>query len=321
MRDSTRRQFLGNAAKSLPAWALGLTHGQSVRSPYLWKLGVITDEISQDFEQALDFLKGYSLEYCELRELWGKNIMNASQDELDRAKKLLRKFGIRVSNIASPIFKYDLPEMPAPASQRDVFRAQFTDRDTDRLLENAAELSHFFNTPLVRVFSYWRVEDPEKAYPYVRDRLARAAGVARSTAMILGLENEHTCNVGTGRELARMLKAINSPHLRGVWDPGNAVMLGEAPHPQGFEAVRGQFDHMHVKDLRHEAGSWAWVPVGKGVADFAAVFKTLRHENYSGTISLETHYRRADGNRLESTRESLEGLLKAMQESTPENPS
>jgi len=27
-------------------------------------------------------------------------------------------------------------------------------------------------------------------------------------------------------------------------------------------------------------------------------------------MSLETHYRRADGNKLESTRESLEGLLK-----------
>jgi sugar phosphate isomerase/epimerase len=50
------------------------------------------------------------------------------------------------------------------------------------------------------------------------------------------------------------------------------------------------------------------------VANFPAVFRALRREDYSGTISLETHYRRADGNRLESTRESLEGLLKVLQE-------
>ncbi len=314
MRNSTRRHFLGSAALGLPAWALSLAHRSAAASALPWKLGVITDEISTDFEQALEFLKSYSLEYCELRELWDKNIMIASQAELDRAKNLLRKYRIRISVIASPIFKYDLPEMPPPAPKGDVFRAQFTDRDTARLLKKAAELSHFFNTPLVRVFSYWRVDDPEKAYPHVRERLARAAAFARSHAMIFALENEHTCNVGTGRELARILKDINSPHLRGVWDPGNAVMLGEAPHPDGCEAVRGLFDHTHVKDLRNEAGKWTWMPVGKGVANYAAVFKSLRGERYDGTISLETHYRRADGNRLESTRESLEGLLAVLRE-------
>ncbi|MBI4164455.1 MAG: sugar phosphate isomerase/epimerase [Acidobacteria bacterium] len=295
---------------SLPAWVFG----QNRNPKFPWKLGVVTDEISQDLEWALEFLRNYSLQYCELRELWGKNIMNASPEELERAKKLLRKYAVRVSNIALPIFKYDLPEMPAPASQRDVFRAQFTDHDTERLLEKAAQLSHFFNTPLVRIFSYWRVEDPEKAYPFVRDRLARAAEVARRNAMVLVLENEHTCNVGTGRELARMLKAVNSPHLRGVWDPGNAATMGEAPYPDGYQAVRGLFDHMHVKDLLKDSGKWAWAPVGQGVANFPAVFKALARDGYSGSISLETHYRRADGNRLESTRESLESLLKILRE-------
>jgi hypothetical protein len=31
-------------------------------------------------------------------------------------------------------------------------------------------------------------------------------------------------------------------------------------------------------------------------------------------MSLETHYRRPDGNMVESTRESLEGLLKILEE-------
>ena len=125
-RNLSRRTLLAGATAALPAWVIAQT--RNPKSP--WKLGVISDEISQDFEQALAFLTHYSLKFCELRELWGKNIMNASREELERAKKLLRKYGIRASNIASPIFKYDLPEMPAPASQCDVFRAQFADRDT-----------------------------------------------------------------------------------------------------------------------------------------------------------------------------------------------
>ena len=315
-RNCTRRAFLASCSWALPALAVS----KSLAHHSDWKLGVITDEISQDLEEALAFLTPYSLKFCELRELWGKNIMNSSQAELERAKKLLRKYGVRVSNIASPIFKYDLPGMPAPVSERDVFRAQFTDRDTERLLRKAAELSHFFNTPLVRVFSYWRLERPEEAYSQVRDRLARAAAFARSHAMIFGLENEHTCNVGTGRELGRILKDVNSHHLRGIWDPGNAVLLGEAPHPEGYDSVRGLFDHMHVKDVRKDSEDWRWLPVGQGVANFPAVFGALKRDNYEGTISLETHYQRPDGNRLESTRESLEGLLKVLkQASSPDS--
>jgi sugar phosphate isomerase/epimerase len=300
----SRRTFLATTA-AVPASVLARSN--AMNSP--WTLGIITDEISQDFEQALKFLGSYSLGYCELREIWGKNIMDASKEELARAKKLLREYRVRVSSIASPLYKYDLPELPPPAAKGDVFRAQFTARDTARLLDKAAEISHFFDTPFVRIFSYWRVDDPSKAFPYVRDRLAKAAAFARGHVIVFLLENEHACNVGTGAEMARMVKEINSPHLRGVWDPGNAITLGEAPLPDGYAAVRGIFDHMHVKDVRKDAGKWIWLPVGQGVADYPAVFKILKQENYSGTISLETHYRRADGNRLESTRESLEGLL------------
>jgi sugar phosphate isomerase/epimerase len=316
LRTLSRRELLRGASLALPAWALGAARGGTANSPLPFKLGIITDEITQDLAKAVEFLKSYSLEYCELRELWDKNLMNASQEELTRARRILRKHGMRVSNLASPLFKYDLPEMPGPESQRDIFRAQFTDQDTDRLLEKASELAHFFDTRLIRIFSYWRVEDPEKAYPYVRDRLARAAKVAEKNRVILCLENEPACNVGSGRELGRLLKDVHSPHLRGVWDPGNAVTLGEAPYPEGYNAVRGLFAHLHVKDLKkdEQTGKWIWVPVGQGVADFRGLFKVLRQEEYTGTVSLETHYRRADGNALESTRESLEGLLKVLRE-------
>jgi uncharacterized protein (TIGR03435 family) len=67
------------------------------------------------------------------------------------------------------------------------------------------------------MFSYWRVKEPEKAYPYVRDRLAQAAQVAGKNGMVLVLENEHSCNAGTGRELGRLLKDVNSLPFSGNW--------------------------------------------------------------------------------------------------------
>jgi sugar phosphate isomerase/epimerase len=288
----------------------------AARALFTSKLGIITDELTEDFEKALEFISSQSLAYCEVRELWQKNVLKLSQEELERARHLIEKYRLKVSEIASPIFKYHLPGMPSPhPNWSDTFRAaDLTDKDTENLLQHVFQLAPFFGTAKVRVFSYWRVEEPEKAYPYVRERLAKAAALAAQHNITLLLENEHDCNVGTGKELGRILREINSPNLRGMWDPCNAVRLGEVPYPDGYRQVRGLFLHMHIKDIRKDptTGELQYVPVGEGMIDFRGQFAALRDDGYDGTMSLETAYLRPDGNKMESTRESLEGLLKVL---------
>ncbi len=280
-----------------------------------FKLGIITDELTTNLDESADFISSYGLHYCELREFFGKNIMNSLQADLDRAKKILDAHKLQVSDIASPIFKWNCPSMPAKANEkRDEFKANFVEADADMVLDKSFKLARFFGTNKVRIFSYWRVEDPEKVYQAVVDRLGKAAKVAAKNEIVLVLENEHACNIGTGKELGRILKDVNSPNLRGVWDPGNATMLGETPFPDGYNAVKGMFPHMNLKDTRKNAkdGKLEWAPVGGGGIDFKGQFAALKRDGYQGTMSLETHYKRPDGNKVESTRESLEGLLKVL---------
>jgi sugar phosphate isomerase/epimerase len=307
----SRRSFVSLAALLGPR--LGLSFPESAAGLFTPKLGIITDELTEDFEKALDFISRHSLAYCEVRELWQKNVLKLSQEEIHRAKHLIESHRLKVSEIASPIFKYHLPEMPSPhPNMNDTFKAaDLTDKDTENLLQRVFQLAPYFGTSKVRVFSYWRVEEPEKAYPYVRDRLARAAALAAQHQITLLLENEHDCNVGTGEELGRMLREINSPNLRGMWDPCNAVRLGEVPYPDGYRHVRGLFSHMHIKDIvkTSATGEFVNVPVGKGMIDFRGQFAALRDDGYDGTMSLETAYARPDGDKVESTRECLEGLL------------
>ena len=300
----TRRDVLKGAAaagalSSLAAGETDPAHG--------FHLGIITDELTSNLEEALTFITDYKLHWCELREVWGKNLMIAPQEDLDRAKKLLADRGVHVSDIASPIFKWNIPGVATkPNEKHDPATGKFTEEDSDATLEKSFELARFFDTKKVRIFSYWRVPDPEKVYPRVRDRLAKAARLAEKNGIVLVLENE--------LELGRILRDVNSPALRGVWDPGNAVMLGETPFPDGYQAVKGLFPHMHIKDARKNAqtGKIEWAPVGGGFIDFKGQFAALHKEKYSGTMSLETHYRRPDGNKVESTRESLEGLFKVV---------
>jgi L-ribulose-5-phosphate 3-epimerase len=315
-RNLTRRKLLKTsiAAGAAARYALA-----GVNPASAFKLGIISDELTDNLEDALDFISHYNLHGTELRVIWGKNIMASPQADLDRAKKLLAEHNVQVSDIASPIFKWNLPQIPAKTDEkRDTFNASYVEEDADKLLEDSFRLARFFGTRKVRIFSYWRVKEPDKAYPYVRDRLAKAAQLAGRNDIVLVLENEHSCNIGTGRELGRILKEVNSPHLRGNWDPGNAVMLGEYPYSEGYAAVRDYIAHVHIKDTRKDpkTGKLDWAPVGAGVVDWKGQFQAFRKDGYQGTMSLETHYRRADGNKVESTRESLEGIFEAMKVSS-----
>jgi sugar phosphate isomerase/epimerase len=314
MKDQwTRREFcLGLGALGAGA-ALG--SGALGDEPMPFKLGIINDEISPDLEEALKFIASYSLSYVELRTIGGKNIMSLSQPELESAKQIIDQYHFRVSDIASPIYKWNLPEMPAVTSEkRDAYNARFTEEDAEDLLNKSFQMARFFGTDKVRIFAYWRVEDPDKAYPYILPRLKKAAALAERNKILLVLENEPSCNVATGKELGRMLRDINSPWLLGNWDAANAVELKEIPYPDGYSYVRGLFRHMHIKDAARDpkTGKFRWMPVGGGVVDWKGQIHAIVQDGYHGTMSLETHYRRPDGNKVESTRESLEGLLKIL---------
>jgi len=308
-----RRDLLKASLAAVPA--IGLAADATNDRAAGFKLGIITDEITIDLDEALKFISNYGLHYCELREFCGKNVMNSPQEDLDHAKKLLAQYNIRVSDIGSPIFKWDLPGAPGKnENERATSKGTYSEADSDKMLEQFFKIAHHFDSNKVRMFSYWRVEDPEKVFARVSERLAKAAKLAAKNDIILVLENEYSCNVGSGKELGKLIKHVNSPNLRGLWDPGNAAFLGETPFPDGYEACKGTFAHMHIKDAATNPNTrkHVWMAVGGGTIDFKGQFAALRKDGYSGTMSLETHYRRPDGNKLESTRESLEGLLKVL---------
>jgi sugar phosphate isomerase/epimerase len=313
----TRREFLRTCLAAAPGLTLCSAVASVTPTKLPFRLGIIADEISEDPHEALDFISSHSLAYCELREMWQKNLMSLTWPELNRLKEAIARRHLHVSDIASPIFKYELPEMPAHPDQPLEFHSTFTERDTPMLLNRCFEIARFFGTEKIRVFSYWRARDPERAYLYVRDRLAKAADRARQNGMVLMIENEYDCNVGTGKELGRLLRDVNSPHLRANWDAGNAAMLNEVPYPDGYREVAGLFPHLHVKDVKRDSQSRAlsWAPVGSGFIDWRGQLKALLQAGYTGTMSLETHFR-PNGNALETVRASLDGLLQILRELT-----
>ncbi|KKK55645.1 hypothetical protein LCGC14_3072440, partial [marine sediment metagenome] len=63
------------------------------------KLGVITDGISTDLEQALQVMNEYEIEYAELQFVWDKEVGDHSAEEIKRMKSLLKRYGVKVVSI------------------------------------------------------------------------------------------------------------------------------------------------------------------------------------------------------------------------------
>ena len=78
-----------------------------------FRLAVINDEITQDFEKSCTIVaKDFGLSWIELRGMWSKNITELNAKEVEDARKILEEHRLRVTDIASPLFKTDWPGQP-----------------------------------------------------------------------------------------------------------------------------------------------------------------------------------------------------------------
>lgn len=257
------------------------------------RIAAITDEFSPDLERALDAMAAIGMTGAELRVLWGKNIMDLSEEELSRARDLLRTRNMEVISIASPLLKCVLPDAPDVDTrfQQDVFASRHTFEDQPRLAEQAFRLAKFTGAKIVRVFSYWRTVDPDKCFDRIVSALIDLAEKASKDDLIIGLENEHACNVGTAVESAKVLQAAQHPNLKMVWDPANAMVGGEEPFPYGYNLLpKDRIIHVHAKDCHMEGHRPVWGPVGTRHVDWKGQIAALMNDGYRGWLSLETHW-------------------------------
>ena len=74
------------------------------------RLGVITDEVTQDFKTALEFAREHGLSCVELRSVWEKGPFDYEMDDIIKIKALSDEYNIPVVAISSPFFKCEYTE-------------------------------------------------------------------------------------------------------------------------------------------------------------------------------------------------------------------
>ena len=320
MPSLNRRTFLQAAGTAAIASALSHPLLADPYSPF--HVAVISDEISPDFDHACSVIANdFGLSWVEVREMWGKNLISLDEAEIAKANAILDKYKLRVTDIASPLFKVDWPGAPRSkySPKHDTFGADATFKQQNEVLEKTITLAKQFKTDRIRCFDFWRLDDQAPYREAINAKLLETANTVGKHGLLLVLENEMSCNTATGREAAKTLAAVQSPYLKLNWDPGNAVARGELDaYPAGFDLLpKDRIGHCHVKCAVTKPGgdpehSYEWAPVGKGLPDWTAQFRALKQAGYHHAVSLETHWRGA-GTPEASTRISWAGMKEALE--------
>ncbi len=288
----------------------------NIMTPKL-ELAAITDEFSPQLEPALDAMAAIGMTGAELRVVWGKNIMDLSDDEVVRTMDLIRAHDMHVLSIASPLLKCVLPGGGDVDTrfQQDMFNSNQTIEDQPRLAERALRLCELTGAKIIRVFSYWRTVEPSRCHDAICKALVGLGELAAPQGVIIGLENEHACNVGTASEVVKVFADVPNANVQLVWDPANMLVGGESPFPGGYGILpKNRIAHVHAKDCRMDGHKPEWGPLGTRDVDWKGQIAALLADGYKDAVSLETHWPGPGGDKMLGSTIcgwNLRGLLSA----------
>ncbi|WP_141692494.1 sugar phosphate isomerase/epimerase family protein [Paenibacillus pectinilyticus] len=275
----------------------------------LERLGVLTDEVSPHLEEALRWASEQGLTHVEVRVVNGRNVAEMTDEEIKEIRRQVEQRGLFVSAIASPLFKCALDPARRVASGDTFGQKEETVEAHFHKLDRVIAIAKLLGTSRIRIFSFWREEQPALYEGEIAAHLRKAAEIALEAGVELLLENEPACNGGYAEEVAAIVRRVDSPALRGLWDPGNEAYGGCESYPAGYASMKSVLSHVHLKDAYLDVdGRARCVPLGSGNVPVIAQLKALLADGYEGLFTIETHYVPTGGSKKMGTQMTLDAL-------------
>lgn len=241
----------------------------------MFTLSAFADEIGPDPQQQIDVLLGCGVRQIEFRSIHGVNVLSLSDAQIAEFQDQLTRHGMRLSAIASPIGKSPIDE-PFDATLQKLGRA--------------IELAKRFDTPNIRVFSFYPPTNGNTDWLAHRTevvrRLREMSARAADAGMRLVHENEHRIYGDSPEHVADLLSELPPPGFGSVYDPANFVFCGYDPW-DGWLRTRDRVVHFHIKDWK--TGAAHGCLAGEGDGRIPEVLRDAASRGFSGFCTLEPH--------------------------------
>lgn len=242
----------------------------------LKNVSITTNEISEDFTEAVRIGYDWGIRNFELKRVWGKRVPNISKEEERVLLETIKRYNLNIVAVSPALFMIPFNSNETPVHGGD-------------LLERSFSFCERVGTKRIVILSFMRPEGSgEKPPREVIKALAEAAEKAESRGFELVVENYHPTWADTGRNTADIIKEVDNEALRVNWDPGNAIHCEKSPYPEGYSHVRGYVGHLHIKDWSASKGTYT--VIGEGDIDWEGQLRALYQDGYSGYLTIETHF-------------------------------
>jgi sugar phosphate isomerase/epimerase len=244
----------------------------------MFVLSAFADEISPEPQEQVDVLERCGVKHIELRSILKTNVLDLTDLQVRELKSLLDSRGFKLSAIGSPIGKVKIDQPFEPHLKR---------------FHRALELCKVFDTPNIRIFSYypagdahdWNGAAPEHEREMF-DRMAQKTRLAEKAGVRLLHENEHRIYGDTPARIVRLFRGVSSPALRAVYDAANFVFCGSDPW-EGWQVSKVVTAHLHAKDWK--TGEQHGSLMGEGHGRWPDVFADAVSLGYEGFATIEPH--------------------------------
>ncbi|MFH8336593.1 sugar phosphate isomerase/epimerase family protein [Streptomyces sp. AM6-12] len=248
-----------------------------VTAPRFGPLAGIGDEAAPGADGQLAALRRLGWSAVELRNVDGTALADLSPAAFGALARRLADDGVSVVAVASRIGNWSRPVTGGTGPDL---------AELDVLAERCAALG----CRLVRIMSYPNDGLPEREWA---DRALARIAVLTDRAARAGLVLVHENCAGWAGDRAdraqRLLRAVDSPALRLLFDIGNGVPYGYDA-PAMLRELAPYVAHVHIKDaVRLPDGSTAYTLPGEGAAQVAECLRILAAHGYRGALSLEPH--------------------------------
>ncbi len=243
------------------------------------KIALITDEVTQNFEECLAFAIKHKLSALEFRTMNDMAIHLIDDDTLKYWKLKLDENNIKTCCIAGSFYKCE----PLDNLIEEELKK----------LKRLCEQADILDAKYIRGFAFFSSENKTMSAKEIAPYFEKPIEILKQYNKTLLLEADPSVNTPTHALLAECIKEINSEYVGAIFDPGNSIYAEppEQPYPTAYEQIKPYMKHIHIKDSIYVKNDTYCVKVGTGEVGYTELLKAVFNDGYSGYFSMETHYR------------------------------
>lgn len=270
------------------------------------KLSCITDQINQDIFVACKFLKQQGINNIEIHAVNHKSIESCNESDVLEIEEAIKMHDMNVVALASTIF---MMAPLYPSDQIKDFHPEFYKLHGDlpthyEALEKTLKLANRLNCKVVRVFPFRAPNNriiigTKKDQHHITKYFKEATFLAKEHDVVLVVENCPYSHLPKGNMTFDVVKAVDSPNLRLLYDPGNSYRANKDRVPPHYlntslmdelKLIHPYIHHVHIKDYHYVVDlpkPYQHKVIGEGDIPIVEILEYLKANNYRHAISCE----------------------------------